>query len=209
MTDMPELRLHNTLSGTKELFVPLDTSHIRVYACGPTVYDSVHIGNARPVIVFDGATPTLKKRTVARRRAFRQQQEGSLRRTAERILLNQLKGRHLLHGLTDMSAAAPSRSSPKASGLEAAAVESLARAAQFGEHDAAAATAASELQHSREAAEEEQDAEGRQGCRPGGDEPEQKADGAAQEARPEQVEVRRPSRHHQHVGRHRSARGLP
>ena len=113
----------------------------------------------RPVIVFDGATPTLKKRTVARRRAFRQQQEGSLRRTAERILLNQLKGRHLLHGLTDMSAAAPSRSSPKASGLEAAAVESLARAAQFGEHDAAAATAASELQHSREAAEEERDDE--------------------------------------------------
>ena len=53
MTDMPELRLHNTLSGTKELFVPLDPSHIRVYACGPTVYDRVHIGNARPIVVFD------------------------------------------------------------------------------------------------------------------------------------------------------------
>ena len=53
MTDMPEFRLHNTLSGTKELFVPLDPSHIRVYACGPTVYDRVHIGNARPIVVFD------------------------------------------------------------------------------------------------------------------------------------------------------------
>ena len=53
MTDTPELRLHNTLSGTKELFVPLDPADIRVYACGPTVYDRIHIGNARPIVVFD------------------------------------------------------------------------------------------------------------------------------------------------------------
>ena len=53
MTDTPELRLHNTLSGAKELFVPLDPAHIRVYACGPTVYDRIHIGNARPIVVFD------------------------------------------------------------------------------------------------------------------------------------------------------------
>ena len=53
----------------------------------------------RPVIVFDGATPALKRRTVARRQAFRQRQEGSLRRTAEKILLNQIKGRQLLHGI--------------------------------------------------------------------------------------------------------------
>ena len=53
MTDTPELSLHNTLSGAKELFVPLDPADIRVYACGPTVYDRIHIGNARPIVVFD------------------------------------------------------------------------------------------------------------------------------------------------------------
>ena len=43
-----------------------------------------------PVLVFDGATPPLKQKTVARRRAFRERQESSLRRTAEKILLNQV-----------------------------------------------------------------------------------------------------------------------
>jgi len=47
------LRLHNTLSRTKEDFVPLDPKNVRMYVCGPTVYDFAHIGNARPVIVFD------------------------------------------------------------------------------------------------------------------------------------------------------------
>ena len=47
------LRLYNTLSRTKEEFVPLDPKHVRMYVCGPTVYDFAHIGNARPVIVFD------------------------------------------------------------------------------------------------------------------------------------------------------------
>src|SRR3954469_20202676 len=47
------LRLHNTLSRRKEEFEPLDPSHVRMYVCGPTVYDLAHIGNARPVIVFD------------------------------------------------------------------------------------------------------------------------------------------------------------
>ena len=46
-------RLHNTLSRTKEDFIPLDPSNVRMYVCGPTVYDFAHIGNARPVIVFD------------------------------------------------------------------------------------------------------------------------------------------------------------
>ena len=47
------LRLHNTLTRTKEDFVPLDPQNVRMYVCGPTVYDFAHIGNARPVIVFD------------------------------------------------------------------------------------------------------------------------------------------------------------
>jgi len=45
--------LHNTLSRRKEPFEPLDPKNVRMYVCGPTVYDFPHIGNARPVIVFD------------------------------------------------------------------------------------------------------------------------------------------------------------
>lgn len=48
-----ELRLHDTLSREKRAFVPLDPNNVRMYVCGPTVYDFAHIGNARPVIVFD------------------------------------------------------------------------------------------------------------------------------------------------------------
>lgn len=50
---MPELRLHNSLTRTKEVFVPLDPAHVRLYVCGPTVYDRPHVGNARPVVVYD------------------------------------------------------------------------------------------------------------------------------------------------------------
>ncbi|MFJ5369834.1 cysteine--tRNA ligase [Bosea sp. CER48] len=49
----PTLRLYNTLTRTKQDFVPIDPSNVRMYVCGPTVYDYAHIGNARPVIVFD------------------------------------------------------------------------------------------------------------------------------------------------------------
>ncbi len=47
------LQLHNTLSRKKERFDPIDPENVRVYVCGPTVYDYAHIGNARPVVVFD------------------------------------------------------------------------------------------------------------------------------------------------------------
>ena len=47
------LRLYNTLSRTKQAFTPLDPERVRMYVCGPTVYDYAHIGNARPVVVFD------------------------------------------------------------------------------------------------------------------------------------------------------------
>ena len=47
------LRLYNTAIREKEEFVPLDPKNVRMYVCGPTVYDFAHIGNARPVIVFD------------------------------------------------------------------------------------------------------------------------------------------------------------
>jgi cysteinyl-tRNA synthetase len=48
-----ELRLYDTLTREKRTFVPLDPANVRMYVCGPTVYDFAHIGNARPVIVFD------------------------------------------------------------------------------------------------------------------------------------------------------------
>jgi cysteinyl-tRNA synthetase len=47
------LKLYNTRTRTKEEFQPLDSANVRMYVCGPTVYDYAHIGNARPVIVFD------------------------------------------------------------------------------------------------------------------------------------------------------------
>ncbi|HEY2032404.1 MAG TPA: cysteine--tRNA ligase [Rhizomicrobium sp.] len=50
---MTTLRLYNTLTRTKEDFAPLDPTNVRMYVCGPTVYDYAHIGNARPAIVFD------------------------------------------------------------------------------------------------------------------------------------------------------------
>jgi cysteinyl-tRNA synthetase len=49
----PTLRLYNTLTRRKDVFRPLDPANVRMYVCGPTVYDFAHIGNARPVIVFD------------------------------------------------------------------------------------------------------------------------------------------------------------
>ena len=47
------LKLYNTLTRKKEDFRPIEPSNVRLYVCGPTVYDVAHIGNARPVIVFD------------------------------------------------------------------------------------------------------------------------------------------------------------
>ena len=47
------LKIHNTLSGTKEMFEPVDNNHVRIYACGPTVYNFAHIGNARMAVVND------------------------------------------------------------------------------------------------------------------------------------------------------------
>ena len=47
------IRIYNTLSKKKEDFVPLEEGKVRMYVCGPTVYNFIHIGNARPMIVFD------------------------------------------------------------------------------------------------------------------------------------------------------------
>ncbi|MBS0470995.1 MAG: cysteine--tRNA ligase [Proteobacteria bacterium] len=47
------IRLYNTLTRAKDVFTPIDPTNVRMYVCGPTVYDFAHIGNARPAIVFD------------------------------------------------------------------------------------------------------------------------------------------------------------
>ena len=47
------MRLYNTMSKRKEEFVPVEEGKVRMYVCGPTVYNFIHIGNARPMIVFD------------------------------------------------------------------------------------------------------------------------------------------------------------
>jgi cysteinyl-tRNA synthetase len=48
-----QIRITNTLAREKQVFQPIDPSNVRLYVCGPTVYDRAHIGNARPVVVFD------------------------------------------------------------------------------------------------------------------------------------------------------------
>ena len=50
---MTTIRLHNTATRAKETFTPIDPANVRMYVCGPTVYDRAHLGNARPVVVFD------------------------------------------------------------------------------------------------------------------------------------------------------------
>jgi len=56
-----ELHLHNSATRRKERFVPLDPDQIRVYVCGPTVYDLAHLGNARPNVVFDVLVRLLRR----------------------------------------------------------------------------------------------------------------------------------------------------
>ena len=58
---MSGIRLYNTLTRSKDEFIPLDASHVRVYACGPTVYDRIHVGNARPIVVFDVLVRLLRR----------------------------------------------------------------------------------------------------------------------------------------------------
>jgi cysteinyl-tRNA synthetase len=57
---MHALSLHNSLSRRKERFEPLDHQHVRMYVCGPTVYDLAHIGNARTFVVFDVLSRVLR-----------------------------------------------------------------------------------------------------------------------------------------------------
>jgi cysteinyl-tRNA synthetase len=61
------LVLHNSLTRRKEPFAPVDPARVRVYACGPTVYQRIHVGNARPLVVFDVLVRLLRRRFGAGR----------------------------------------------------------------------------------------------------------------------------------------------
>ena len=58
---MMELHLHNSATRRRERFEPIDPGHVRMYVCGPTVYDLAHLGNARPVVVFDVLARLLRR----------------------------------------------------------------------------------------------------------------------------------------------------
>ena len=58
---MTELNLYNSATRRKERFQPIDPDHVRLYVCGPTVYDRAHLGNARPVVVFDVLVRLLRR----------------------------------------------------------------------------------------------------------------------------------------------------
>ena len=57
---MINLKIFNSLTNKKEVFIPLDINNVRVYACGPTVYNYAHIGNARMAVVFDTIVKLLR-----------------------------------------------------------------------------------------------------------------------------------------------------
>lgn len=57
--------LTNSFAGQKEAFVPQDPANVRIYACGPTVYNCAHIGNARPAMIFDVPVRLLRDRFPA------------------------------------------------------------------------------------------------------------------------------------------------
>ena len=55
-----DIFLTNSYGGKKEKFLPVDVNNVKMYVCGPTVYDEPHIGNARPLVVFDILFKVLK-----------------------------------------------------------------------------------------------------------------------------------------------------
>ena len=60
MSSEQPFQLFNTLSGNKERLEAIDPKHLKIYACGPTVYNYAHIGNARMAVVFDTLVRTLR-----------------------------------------------------------------------------------------------------------------------------------------------------
>ena len=55
-----DIVLYNTMAKEKQVFLPIQRDHVCLYACGPTVYDRIHVGNARPLVVFDALVRLLR-----------------------------------------------------------------------------------------------------------------------------------------------------
>ena len=101
------LSVYNTLTRRREPFVPRDPEHVRIYVCGPTVYDDAHIGNARPVVVFDLLVRflrTLYPRVTYVRNVTDVDDKINDRAAAEQITIRDLTERTLARYREDMAA---------------------------------------------------------------------------------------------------------
>jgi len=101
------LSVYNTLTHRREPFVPRDPEHVRIYVCGPTVYDDAHIGNARPVVVFDLLVRflrTLYPRVTYVRNVTDVDDKINDRAAAEQITIRDLTERTLARYREDMAA---------------------------------------------------------------------------------------------------------
>ncbi|WP_041796495.1 cysteine--tRNA ligase [Pararhodospirillum photometricum] len=126
------LTLHNTLTGLKAPFVPLDPAHVRLYVCGPTVYDRAHIGNARPVVVFDVLTRVLRRlypRVTYVRNITDVDDKINARAREEAVSIDTITARTIEHFHTDMAAlgALPPDEEPRATRHIADMVAMIAR----------------------------------------------------------------------------------
>ena len=65
------MRIFNTLTRQKDEFKPITEGEVKIYACGPTVYNYIHIGNARPLCVFDTLRRYFKRRFGERKHRYR------------------------------------------------------------------------------------------------------------------------------------------
>ncbi len=103
----PALTVYNTLSHRRERFVPRDPEHVRIYVCGPTVYDDAHIGNARPVVVFDLLVRLLRSlypRVTYVRNVTDVDDKINARAAAEQVTIRHLTTRTLARYQEDMTA---------------------------------------------------------------------------------------------------------
>ena len=71
------MKVFNTLTRRKEEFVPLEPGKVKMYVCGPTVYNFIHIGNARPMIVFDTVRRSRKVMPMRKTEPFISAPDGS------------------------------------------------------------------------------------------------------------------------------------
>ena len=85
------MQIYNTLTRKKEELVPMTAGHMGIYACGPTVYNYIHIGNARPICAFDVLRRYLKYRgyTVTYVQNFTDVDDKIIKRQTKKVPLRQ------------------------------------------------------------------------------------------------------------------------